>query len=66
MPMRHSADQAPPDRAPTPEPGQLCRGAGLINEDQSGRIKRSLYLPPGLACRFDVRPLLLGGVRRFF
>jgi len=41
-------------------------GPSLINEDQPGRIKPLLILPPLGATSRDVRPVLFAGVQAFF
>lgn len=51
---------------PAAQPGHLCRGAGLVDEDQAFRIKIGLEVKPSLSPPQNVRPLLLGGVRCFF
>ena len=51
----------------TPAPPRHLRvGPGLVDEDELGRIKRRLRLPPLLAGLGDVFAQLLAGVRGFF
>ena len=47
-------------------PRHLGVEAGLVDEDQPRTIQRGLRLAPTLPRGFDVGPLLLGGVDRFF
>ncbi len=49
-----------------PQTGHLGRSAGLVDEDELFGIKIGLGVEPGLAAEGDIRPLLFGGVRRFF
>ncbi len=46
--------------------GHLGRGAGFVDEDEALGLQLWLGLEPGQPPLPDVRPLLLGGVRRFF
>lgn len=66
MAMRHLVDQ--PLSAPTAasETGHVGTGAGLIDEDQAGRIKQPLIVLPALARGGYVGAILLAGVHGFF
>ena len=66
MAVRHGRPAALSPGCPTVAPGHLGRGAGLVDEDEAFRLQLGLYLEPGQPPLPDVRPLLLGGVRRFF
>ncbi len=50
---------------PSVKPGHFCRGAGLIDEHRSVRIKIELTDKPGPPSRQHIRPQLLAGVDRF-
>src|SRR3954462_13784717 len=47
-------------------PGHGGGSPGLIDEHQPRGIKVELALEPGLAPLADIRPVLLGGMRRLF
>lgn len=66
MPVRNGADEPRAALAAAARSGHLCGGAGLVNEDQTGRIKPALALAPALPRGGHVRALLLGRVRGFF
>jgi hypothetical protein len=66
MTMRHAAHTALASPAPPVEPGQLGVQARFINEDQALTVPARLSPAPIDPRGLDVRPLLLGGVRRFF
>jgi hypothetical protein len=66
MAVRHGADEALSPRRPAARAGHVGRRPGLVDEDQAGRVKQRLSLPPKRARRGDVGPVLLGGVRGFF
>jgi hypothetical protein len=53
-------------RAATMVAGHLGIQAGLINKHQSADIPAGLLLSPMPPGGFNVRPILLGGARRFF
>ena len=46
--------------------GQLGVQAGFINKHQLADIPARLLPAPKRPGRFDIRPILLGGARRFF
>ena len=60
------ADQSLPAQAAAMRAGHLGIGTGFVEEDQLCRIKLALAVLPDRACFGDVRPILLGGVQRFF
>jgi len=51
---------------PSTQPGHVGGRSGLVDEDQPSRIKIKLARKPRLAPLADVRPVLLGGMRRLF
>ena len=53
-------------RAATMVAGHLGVQAGFINEHQLANIPVGLLLSPKPPGGFDIRPILLGGARRFF
>jgi len=55
----------PTDLATVRKPFTMVIRRG-VDKDQTGRVQRCLVFPPGLACRFDVRAVLFGGVQGFF
>ncbi len=66
MTVRHAAHTAPASRATPAEPGHLGIQARFIDEDQALTVPVRLGPAPLDSRGLDVRPLLLGGVRRFF
>ena len=46
--------------------GHIGRGPNLIDEDEAFGIKRGLTIEPILAPLYDIRPVLLAGVRSLF
>ena len=46
--------------------GHLGGRAGLVDEDELGRVELGLELEPGLAARGYIRARLLAGMRRLF
>ena len=66
MAVRDRGQAAGATLRPTAEPGHLGRRAGLIDEDETLRIKLGLRGAPGSSLRGYVRALLFAGVRRFF
>lgn len=66
MPMREGTGATLPDRAATMNPGQFGVQARFIDKHQPADIPIGLWLVPKLPRRFNIRPILLGGARRFF
>jgi hypothetical protein len=66
MTVRDRTQAARATPRPPAQPGHLGRRAGLVDEDETLRIKLCLSGAPGLSLRGDVRTLLLAGVRGFF
>jgi len=64
--MRYANAQPPTARRPPITPGHVGGRSGLVDEDQPSRIKIKLARKPRLAPLADVRPVLLGGMRRLF
>jgi hypothetical protein len=64
--VRDRAQAARTAQRPPAQPGHLGRGAGLVDEDETLRVKLCLSGAPSLSLRGDVRPVLLAGVRGFF
>ncbi len=64
--MGHAGAAMLASRDPSPQPGQLGRGAGLIDENELRGIEIGQAVGPSLAAGRDIRPLLLGGVRGLF
>src|SRR5215210_2358988 len=64
--MRHASSQPPTARGPPVAPGHVGGGPGLVDEDQPFGIEIELALEPGLAPLANIRPVLLGGMRRLF
>src|SRR3954452_7217383 len=62
--MRHADPQTSPTRGPPVAPGHVGRSPGLIDEHQPRGIEVELALEPGLEPLADIRPVLLGGMRR--
>ena len=62
----NAADHTTPALGASVKPRHLGRCAGLIDEDQLGRIKSRLIVLPALAGLGHVRPLLLGRAHAFF
>jgi hypothetical protein len=65
MPVRHGGATPLSFQGAASQPGHLGRCAGLVDEDQSLRIKIRLGCEPSLAPGCDVGPRLLGCVRCF-
>ncbi len=66
MAMRHGGDQTLSTLASPAQARHLGIGAGLVDEDQAGRVERRLSCPPYLPVLGDVRTFLLSRVRGFF
>ena len=66
MTVGHLAEAASTPQAPTPQPGHLRVERRLIDEDKTGRVPIGLLLAPAGPSQRYIRPVLLGGVRRFF
>ena len=66
VPVRHSINQPMTHLCPAVKPGHIGLGPGLVDEDQFGRIKRPLALPPFCTSCDDVRPILLTRPERLF
>src|SRR5215216_8169697 len=64
--MRHASPQPPTARRPPVAPGHVGGSPGLVDEDQPFGIEIQLALEPGLAPLANIRPVLLGGMRRLF
>src|SRR5215210_7165018 len=64
--MRHASPQPPTARGPSVAPGHVRGSPGLVDEDQPLGIEIELALEPGLAPLANIRPVLLGGMRRLF
>jgi hypothetical protein len=64
--MRDGAETTLPPRAAAIMTGQLGVHPCFVDKDQSADIPIRLLLAPKLAGGVDIRPLLLGGARRFF
>ena len=54
--------------APTPPiaAGQLRLERGLVEEDEAGAVELRRLGAPVLPSRYDIRPILFGGVQDFF
>ena len=66
MAMGATRHETLPSRGPPAQPGHVCFGRRLVEEDQStdGKLAlRDLPLPPGFR---DIRPILFGRVERLF
>lgn len=66
MAMRHAGPQALAAGRSSVPPCHVRRGPGLVDEDEARRIEIELLVEPLLAAPQDIRPLLLGSVRRLF
>lgn len=66
MAVRYRAQATFAAGTATVQAGQLGVEAGFINKDQPRCIPGRLLALPQSACPFNVRPVLLGGARRFF
>ena len=66
MAIGHAAENPFAPGATPARSGQIRRGCRLIDEDQSGWVKRGLAFPPRFARCLDVGALLLAGVNGFF
>ena len=66
MPMRDGTEATLPHRAATMNPGQFGVQTRFIDKHQPADIPSGLLLVPKLPCGFNLRPILLGGARRFF
>jgi len=64
--VRDGAETTLTHRTATIMAGQLGVQAGFIDKDQSANIPVGLLLSPTAPGGFDIRPILLGGARRFF
>src|SRR5215207_972804 len=64
--MGHASPQPPTPPRPPVAPGHVGGSPGLVDEDQPLGIKIELALEPRLAPLADIRPVLLGGMRRLF
>ena len=64
--VRDGAETTLAHRAATMVAGHLGVQAGFINEHQLANIPVGLLLSPKPPGGFDLRPILLGGARRFF
>lgn len=64
--VRHFADETEAAPAAATAPGHVGGGCGLVDEDQSRRVKEGLIGPPLPPPDDDVRAILLGGVHGFF
>ena len=66
MTVRDDAKTALAQRTATIVAGQLGVQAGFIDKDQLANIPVGLLPAPQPPGGFNVRPILLGGARRFF
>ena len=66
VPMRHVRNATLALGTAAVEPGHLGVQARFVDEDQAGAVPTGLRLAPNDPGGLDVRPFLLGGVRRFF
>ena len=64
--MGYGGDQTLAAPEPAAKPRHLGVGAGLVDEDQSGRVERRLSRAPYAPLLGHVRTVLLGRVRGFF
>jgi hypothetical protein len=62
----HLGQQFVSARSPAAEPRHIGLGPGLVDEDQTCRIKPALMRLPAQAFARDVGAILLGGEQRFF
>jgi len=58
--------QALPSWCTAPHAGHIGRSPGLVDEHEAGGVEIELPLEPGFTPPQDVRPFLLGRVRRLF
>jgi hypothetical protein len=65
MTVRHATAEPLAAAAAAAKPGHVGAGAGLVDEDEPARVKRSLALFPTLARFGHVRPVLLRRVQGF-
>ncbi len=66
MAERRAGDQLFPAWRPTSDRRHVRLGPGLVDEDETTRVKPILILPPLLPPPRDLRPQLLDGEQRFF
>ena len=66
MSLRHGPEAALAPAAPAIQAGHLGVEGRLVDEDQAPEIPLRLLPTPELARGRYVRPVLFGGVRRFF
>jgi hypothetical protein len=66
MPMRDGAKATLTNRATAMQAGQFRIQTRFIDKDQPAHVPIGLLPAPKLPGRFDIRPILLGGARRFF
>ena len=66
MAMRHAADEPDAAACAASAADHIGAGAGFVDEDEAGRIKAGLVLPPLFARCRHVGALLLAGVQNFF
>ena len=66
MPMRDLSQATLAPRTPARESGHFCVQGRLVDEDQSAHIPLGLIATPLRTGLGNIRPVLLGGVRRFF
>jgi hypothetical protein len=66
MAVRNPGAQTLAARRPAAQPRHLRAGAGLVDEDQPGRVEIGLAVEPGFTPLGDVGAVLLGRVRSFF
>src|SRR5215207_886113 len=64
--MGHASPQPPTPPRPPVAPGHVGGSPGLVDEHQPLGIEIQLALEPRLAPLADIRPVLLGGMRRLF
>ena len=66
MAVRNAGPQPVASWSPAAGARHLGRGAGLVDEDELGRVEIKLALEPALPPGEHVLPVLFGGVSRFF
>jgi hypothetical protein len=66
MAMRDQVDDALLGWSPAIKPSHLRRAEGFVEENETTRVDARLEDLPGGPCDDNVRPILLGGVERFF
>ncbi len=66
MALRYMVDQSLAAGATAVQPHHPGIGGSLIDEDQPGWIKQTLFAHPASACSRYVRALLLGRAQSFF